>query len=434
MRNELTKLRAFFNQAPIQSTHMNRSPAIPAYSRATSGHPATLLASLTLVAASLNIFAAEPHPFVSYDAGLYSESPYLRPGKVDILYKSRGDTDVDQLNAFIWTPVFKGGGGAIGPDNDFMTTYGGGFVRPLAPWPEKGDLILGGQTVQTDFTSTYELQGEYRFPFGWGFGGGYVSTIDAHLDIVFGKLTYRNKLGDWNYILEVQGQDNEYTKVTPTGLFGPIVRYSHETRPGGYVAVFNDQWMGVGGYDGEQWRITGAYIAPEGWKYMRPVIEALYVDNSIGDIVGPRMLFANASLKFEGGFLSHPARLGRAMGPQGLEFGNPLGFLVPTFNRRLEVWEEGSLADFRAERIEFPNDTVAERYEGVFYPAQFQPHRSIVDGLFVGMAWLKDPTRDTPAVIGGVLTKVWPFQLSIGVEHQIDPEKTSFVVGLIDRF
>jgi len=384
----------------------------------------------TLFGAARVLAAAEPHSFLSYDEGLSSESPYLRPGKVDLLYKHRGDTEIDQYNAFLWTPVFKGGGGVIDPEGVPNTTYGGGFVRPLAAWPEKGDLILGGQVVETGGASFFETQGEYRFPFGLGLGGGYVSTGDAMSDVAFGKLTFRRKWQGWNYILEVQGQDNEYVRP---GLFAS--RREHETHPGGYVAVFNEQIMAVGGTDGEQWRVTGAYIAPDQWKYVRPVVEVLWVDNSIGNIVGPKVLFANASLKYEGGFLSHPARLGRAMGPQGLEFGNPLGFLTPTFNRRLEVWEEGALADFRADRIEFANGTVQERYEGVLYPAQCQPVRSIADGLFIGGAWIKAPNdNDTPAIIGGILTRLGFLQFSLGVEHQFEPDETSVVFGLIDRF
>ncbi len=62
---------------------------------------------------------------------------------------------------------------------------------------------------------------------------------------------------------------------------------------------------------------------------LRPAVEVLYVDNTIGHFSGTRNLFANVTLKYGGGFLSHPARLGRAMGPQGTEYGNPLGFLTP---------------------------------------------------------------------------------------------------------
>ena len=320
------------------------------------------LAAIVFVAAILVGRGAEPHSFLSYDEGLYSESPYLRPGKVDLLYKHRPDQD--QYNAFLWTPVFKGGGGVIDPDKAVNTRYGGGFFRPMAAWPEKGDLILGAQGVESELRSDFEVQGEYRLPFGLGAGGGFVSTENSLTDIAFGKLTFRRKWRDWNYILEVQAQN-----------------IADKTEPGGYVALFNDQFMAVGGTDGEQWRVTGAYIAPERWKYMRPVLEVIWMDNSIGQVMGPKVLFANASLKYEGGFLSHPARLGRAMGPQGLEFGNPLGFLTPTFNRRLEVWEEGGLADFRADRVELPNGTVQERYEGVFFPAQFQSARTLADGL-----------------------------------------------------
>ena len=368
---------------------------------------------ITLAASSLQ--AEDERPFISYDEGLYSENPYLRPGKLDFIYKHRND--LDQYNGFLWTPVFKGGAGALVPEVGEPTHYGGGFVRPLAPWPDKGDLILGAQAVETPLDPIYEVQGEYRFPFGLGIGGGVVETLNPFSDIRFGKLTYRNKWRSWNYILEVQGQHT-----------------ADDTKPGGYAAVFNDYFMAVGGTDGEQWRVTGAVMAPERWKIVRPVVEVLWVDNSIGQVAGPKVLFANATLKYEGGFLSHPARLGRAMGPQGLEFGNPLGFLNPTFNRRLEVWEMGALADFRADRIEFPRGAVTQRYEGFLYPLQCQPARSILDGVFVGGAWSKSGIKDTPSIIGGIFAQLRFVKLSVGVEHQFDPKDTLVTVGVVDRF
>jgi hypothetical protein len=278
-------------------------------------------------------------------------------------------------------------------------------------------LILGAQAVETPLDPIYEVQGEYRFPFGLGIGGGVVETLNPFSDIRFGKLTYRNKWNGWNYILEVQGQHT-----------------AERTEPGGYVALFNDYFMAVGGSDGEQWRVTGAFMAPEKWKVVRPVVEVLWVDNSIGRVIGPKVLFANATLKYEGGFLSHPARLGRAMGPQGLEFGNPLGFLNPTFNRRLDVWEMGALADFRADRIESPLGAVTERYEGFLYPMQCQTTRTILDGVFVGGAWSKSPIKDTPSIIGGIFAQLGFAKLSVGVEQQFDPRETLVTVGVVDRF
>ena len=68
-----------------------------------------------LILVALNVCrGAEDRPFLSYDDGLYSESPHWRPGKVDLLYKHR--VDQEQFNGFLWTPVFKGGGGVIAPD------------------------------------------------------------------------------------------------------------------------------------------------------------------------------------------------------------------------------------------------------------------------------------------------------------------------------
>jgi hypothetical protein len=220
-----------------------------------------------------------------------------------------------------------------------------------------------------------------------------------------------------NYILEVQGQ-----------------HVGDETSPGGYVALFTEQLMGVVGTDGEQWRVTGAFIAPDRKQLFRPTVEVLYVDNSIGQFNGPRSIFANATLKYEGGFLSHPARLGRAMGPQGLEFGNPLGFLFPTWNRRLEVWEMGSLGDFRAERIRFPNHTTQERYEALLFPFQFDQSPSILDHLFAGAAYLNSPNKDTPALLGGFLGVIGFLKVALGVEVELHPSQTSVVVGLIDAF
>lgn len=122
------------------------------------------------------------------------------------------------------------------------------------------------------------------------------------------------------------------------------------------------------------------------------------------------------------------------MGPQGLEFGNPLGFLTPTFNRRLEVWEEGSVANFRADRVEFSNGAVQERYEGVLFPMQVQTERTIADAVFIGGAWIKAPDRETAAIVGGILASIRFLRLSVGIEHQFEPGETSVAVGLIDRF
>lgn len=298
------------------------------------------------------------------------------------------------------------------PRDQTSVSYGGGFLRPLAPWPDLGDLILGGHVVEAGMRHDYEFQGEYRLPVGLGFGGGFVDASDDSLDTRFAKITYRQKYRSWNYILEVQVQE-----------------FGEETSAGGYGAFYNDQWMLAAGSDGEQWRATAAYIAPETRGPLRIAAEALYVDNSIGTLVAPRAFFGNITLKYEGGFLSHAARLGRAMGPQGLEFGNPLGFLLPTWNRRLEVWELGRLAGARMERIELSERTATERYEALVFPFQFVGADNFLDGFFVGGAYLRNPSRNTVAWLGGYFGTLKPFKVFVGVEHEASPATTSVVVG-----
>lgn len=360
---------------------------------------------------------AEPStesPFLSLEDGLSSTSPWLHPGKVDFLYRHRPNED--QYNLFGWTPVFKGGAGMLDTDGPGHTDYAGGYIRPLLTHPELGDLVMGVHGVDSLTRGDFEVQGEYRFPFGFGVGGGVVRP-QIGPDIQYGKLTYRNHWGKVNYLVAAQVQEH--------GI---------ETHPGGYLALYDQRWMAVGGSDGEQWRTCLGFVGPVEWKFLRPAVEVLYVDNSIGNYTGPRSLLANATFKFEGGFLSHAARLGRAMGPQGLEFANPLGFLTPTWNRRWDVWEMGGLMDFRAEHIRLPNHRTTERYEGLMFPGQWDDLKNFFDHLFVGGSYSVNATRETAGVLGGFVGKLGFLKLSLGIDHELDPSVTSIVVGTIDSF
>jgi hypothetical protein len=379
----------------------------------------SVAAWLVLIVVTVKVVdAAEPEtaqPFLSVRDGIASQSRWLNPGKIDLLFRGR---ESDQnFNAFLWTPTFKGGAGFIDPRDGESTTYAGGFLRPLAGWPARGDLIVAAQGVDGRNRRDFEAQAEYRLPVGLGLGGGFAEALQTGNDLVFGKVTWRNKWAGWNYIFELQGQEVE-----------------SEVSPGGYAALFNEQLMGVFGHDGEQWRATAGYVAPRNSGMLRPAMEALYVDNSIGEFDGPKSVFANATLQLQGGFLAHPARLGRAMGPQGLEFGNPLGFLFPTWNRRLETWEMGGLLDLRYERIWFPNRTTQDRFEGVVFPFQFAHMNNPLDYIFAGATYTKSPAKDTPGIVGGFLGKIGFLQVNVGVEHQLYPGDTTVVLGLIDWF
>jgi hypothetical protein len=238
----------------------------------------------------------------------------------------------------LWTPIVKGGFGFIDvPDQTgtAYSTYGGFFVRPLQHLKnngnDKGELLLAynyayhrmtAATAPRDFNGYYwETQGEYRFKFGLCLGGGMADGEQFESPAgpprnndFFSKLSYRGKFGEgWNYTITAQAQ-----------------QVSDKVWAGGYLAVYGKPGSLAGGYDGESWRVSVGYVGKISDKLIVPAAEVLYIDKSIGDnTTAPKTIWFNGTLKFKGGFLSNDGRLGRVMGPTGLEYGNPLPYLVP---------------------------------------------------------------------------------------------------------
>jgi hypothetical protein len=237
----------------------------------------------------------------------------------------------------------------------------------------------------------------------------------------FGKAVHRGQVGSWRTILELQFQE-----------------VGSETSPGGYVALYEDRFMAVFGDDGEQRRGTLAFMAPksEGSAW-RPVMEALWIDENIGDLPGPEVLFVNGTLAFRDGFLSHPARLGRAMGPTGLEFANPLGFLAAAgpWNRRLDPWELGGLGDVRLFRVERPNGVTSHAWEALVYPLQLAGQKGALDGIFVGGSFRTlTNAEDDPGLIAGFLGPVTFLRVGLAVDYGFESEDLRATLAVIDPF
>jgi len=377
---------------------------------------------VALMVAVSGVAADEPVPrsgrrLVDWLPGecLQSDSPCVAPGKFDLLL--RDDETSGSANLILWTPVLKGGFGVVETDGGARTVYGGGYARLLGNDSNLGELIVGAAVVDVPGGTTFEVLAEHRLPSGLGVGAGHVSTVRARDEVTFVKLTFRTTIGSSGCIGAVLGQE-----------------VGSERSAGAYVALFDERWMGVAGYDGEQWRATIGFVAPErdGARF-RPAFEGLFVDNGVGDRNGPTFLFVNGTLGFRGGFLSQPARLGRAMGPQGLEFGNPLGFLRPTWNRRLDPWELGGLASVRWARTDLPGHGLSQQVEAVVFPAQIRGSRGWFDGVFVGGFW-SDAGATTSGIIAGYSGTVGCLLASGAVRWSLDPEELAVVVGLIDRF
>jgi hypothetical protein len=371
--------------------------------RSTRGTPGLALA-LT-IAVAVPAAAAE---------GVASDSPLMHPGKADFHAQATDDTDEQIL--FWWSPFFKGGGGTLDNGTE-RTDFLGGYLRPLAGRSQWGELILGFLSVDSGGERVDELQAEYRLPSGLGFGGGTADRGPGGRKVDFAKLTYRDRFGSLSTIVEVQAQE-----------------VGGETDPGGYLALYNDDLMFVYGSDQEQWRACfGLAQSAEGGR-LRTAVEVLFVDNTIGRFPGTEFLFVNGTFGYRGGFLSHAARLGRAMGPTGLEFGNPLGFLAPTWNRRLDVWELGRMIDFRAVRTKFPNGRRDEAYEAVVFPFELDPAPGWTDDLFVGLGYSETAGVEADNLLGGFRGKVGFLELAVEVSYDLEGSEATVVVGLIDWF
>ena len=328
-----------------------------------------------------------------WNKGFQGQNPLFHPGLVD--FHQRVNDGGETTNLALWTPVFRGGVGRIDLKHGPPLTYGGGFLRALAAAPDAGDLILAAQTVRGTGVEAWEAQGEYRLPTGvllpgsLGVGGGYVSQDRFGPDMWFVKLSYRDALEyGWQTIASAQLQE-----------------VGQRTSPGGYLALYNTRLMFTGGTDGEQWRTTVGYVHPATGGQFRPAFEFFYVDETIGAGTSGKFLLATATLGYEGwGFLSHDSRLGRALGPQGLAFTNPNGFLQPMWNRLFDMTEVGGLLNGRVTEIRDVAGITNREWQLIGFPFQFASGRSWYDWLFIG-GGLRQITRqpDAPYLIGGAI-------------------------------
>ena len=346
------------------------------------------------------------------------------PGKADLLFRSvQGGLD----SRFMWwTPWIKGGFGYMDREVDTDISFIGSYFRPLVKTPRKGDLILGATVTRWSGSLPYrfpdghdwEALAEYRSTAGPFVGGGIVRRRVAP-DIEFVKGGWRGKAHGKkiDLILETQAQ-----------------RTGGDWTPGTYVAVFDKNAMIVGGIDGRQWRTTIGYIADDKKRMVRPGFEAFYVDNNVGPWTGNRMLMVNATLGYRAGFLSHPVRLGRAMGPQGLEYGNPLGFLTPSFNRLPDTWEIGEVTDVRMILTHVQNGNTTTNYEALLFPFQIAGRKGVLGALFVGAAVDTIPYLvDNKKYAVGLTGRVLHFTLSGALYWNLTNGKPQITVGLIRR-
>lgn len=366
------------------------------------------------------------------------------PAKVDFIttFKEK----YTNANAFFWSKSLKAGFGTVYKgDTSGVAHYGGAWFRPLSFTKYKGDLIIGANySMPTPAAAFWDVQVEHRHAFGLTYGGGaYQLGITKKSINYWGKIGFRKTIKKWSFIVSVQ--------VTP--LTNGSKNTLEHIGPGGYAALYHPVFMIVGGYTynhpngttvAPQFRTALGLMSPKvGAKY-RPVFEALYIDNNVNDFKGARYLWVNATLGFDGGFLSHDARLGRAMGPTGLEYGNPLGFLanpstVINWNRKLNTWEMGRMVNFRMENFVLPTKDYNGYAQFVVNPFQFDDKVNLLDPFFLGAEYLynyKDAAKTLTSQGGfllGYFYNVKAFSATAGVEYVVKTKQPVITIGMIYR-
>lgn len=372
------------------------------------------VAAVACVGSLIGIEALRADP-VSQSASTPRAS--LVPGKTDLLVRFTRDTR--EFGVMWWTPLAKLGAATLQRDRGGDVHLLGGYVRPFLGRPERGEWVLGGNLASFQDGTDYEAQTEYRHPTGASVGAGFYDRRAGLPGAVFAKGGWRGRVGA------------RVDLIAMTQMQRQVGRWS----PGAYVALSDARFMVVGGHDGEQWRATAGWVANETRAAWRPAAELLYVDGGAGRLPGARVLFANATFGFRGGFLSHAARLGRAMGPQGLEFGNPLGFVTPSWNRRLETWELGELGGLRVLRTRTPAGRVSSSCEGLVFPLQLAGRRAgAASAVFLGAAYESAPGTRTRRLLVGASARAARFVLSGGVYLSLDGGGAQAVFGVVRRF
>lgn len=358
--------------------------------------------------------------------GLSATSPLLHPGFVDL--QTQIDSEVQWTNLAIWTPVFRGGAGRLDLEHAPPLDYAGGYLDVLAAKPDAGALLLASQTQVQSGDTSWEAQGEYRTPDGKvvpgsiGAGGGKVVFGPKGPELWFAKLSYRNELQNgWGLVGSVQLQ-----------------RVVGDTSPGGYLALYGPRGMVGGGADGEQWRAAVGYIhnvTPD--NRFRPAFEAFYVDDSVAKIDGGKFLLVSASLGYGGfGFLSNESRLGRVMGPQGLQFTNPNGFLQPMWNRLFDVTELGNLLNARVTETRSPGDEIVARdWQAVVFPFQVAEVGGFTNWLFVGGGLLEVTDQDgEPYISFGAIGQPGGLRARVEGQWDFDNDRLRVLLTLQDFF
>ena len=324
---------------------------------------------------NLEINGAEVDTLSFHIAGSGWHKQQNPKGLLDFVYRRTPTTN--EYNLLWWSNWFKGGGGIIErPNGQPVIKYFGGFINPKIK--KFGELVIGGHWIDNGIRQLYEAKVEFRYKNGLGGTLGMVDNGKDQPQMRYVRLNYRSQI-------------NKEWKYTASILMQQVDKNNHL---GAYGVIYNSGIMLGGGYDGEEWRGGVGLIASPKMKYIRPAFEGFYINRDPGQIAGSDFLLASFTLKFAGGFLGHPARIGRFLGGTGTEYTNPVITIAPSWNRILYSWEQGNMVDVRFIRTQTPTGTYNAYLEYMVFPFHFGRKLDIFDCLFVGGSYTQTNTTD----------------------------------------
>lgn len=315
-------------------------------------------------------------------------------------------------NFILRQPLLVGGVSYDALDGAADVAAFGAVARPVACASGRGEFVLGGNYLASADSRQWEAQAKYVASSGIGMGAGF-ARLEAAGDTWFVNAIASGQRGALNY------------------HFSPLIQENADGLSlGGYAAFHTDHFFLGGGSDGEHWRVIGAWSANNGDdSTIDPSIEVLFVDHGIGRLDGEKFLFVNGSLKRNAGFLSTGSRLGRALGPQGLQFANPVAFLSQPWSRTVDVWETGGIMNLRLARRVLPGGETTSLAQTVIFPMEVLARDSRFRGLLAGIQHERESLRST-SVLFGHAGRVGRATLNVVGSYDIDEGRLSGVLSL----
>lgn len=377
----------------------------------------------SIQASDLTLMDGDYHPSLTEEIDrAAAQLKYREPKKIPFKLETYSTVNHGEYNSQIniLSEPFTATVGA-----DEKTHYFFGMLDILLNEEEGSRLIaLAHQITNKEGEDSTAFQAAFNPDSHWSIGGGFTDLPGEERDTSFVRVYFRKEEGKVRYAVGsmLTATDNS---LDP-GVFGLVGSNDvFSSGFGGDIGVF---------YDGEQMRYIGGLIFPalDEETGLRPAVDILHVDNTVGGDDGATFTLANMTLGYEGKFFQPANRFGRMLGPKGVF---PQLYISPvdssprfdrSFSRIGNPQEIARLLTVQYTELNLPNGTTNRSLTGVAFPFQFLDGPNELQGVFIGGSY-QDFGEMRYGVIGGIRTDVVGGSLSLSVD--VNPEDLGDIQG-----